>query len=128
MKTFLQFNIVIQVMWLVAIIGLLFEPVYLLYLAFFMGINHLLISIILLIIQGTKSKLLPHLIGSSIYLLLLVLSTTIGETLGFGSMIGRDFGMLLMAVPPIVLACNFWYTSFIHLNPFKKVEHNVLDL
>ena len=125
MKTLLQINIVMQIIWLVAIVFLLVIPIYLLYLAFFMGVNHLLFSIVLFLIKGKRSKLIIHLIGTCIYFILLYIGV---EVVQIDTMVSRDTAQLLFAIPPILLAIHYWYTSFVHLNPFKKQEHNVFDI
>ena len=129
MKTLFQLNIILQVMWMLAIIAALFAPIFLLYIAFFMGINHLIFSTILLIGDGRKSKLKYHLVISIAYLILFYLVCTDSiAVLGINCQNHHDSLWVLGAVPPVLLAIHYWYVSFNFLNPFKSIEHNVFDL
>ncbi len=127
MKILFQLNIILQVIWILAIIAAFFAPFYLLYIAFFMGINHMLFSIFLLIGDGKDSKLFGHFIVSSLYLTVFFLVAT--EYIQIPMFLeGTLTGIVLTFAIPCLLAIHYWYISFNYLNPFKSIEHNVFDL
>lgn len=129
MRFLFQLNIILQIAWILAIIAAFFAPFFLLYIAFFMGINHLIFSLILLLGDGRESKLKYHFIFSVVYLILFYLIGTNTITIfGIHSFGRHETSWVLAAVPPIILAIHYWYVSFNYLNPFKSIEHNVFDL
>ncbi len=127
MKFLLQTNVVMQALWILALLCAIVEPIYILYIAFFMGINHMVFSLILLIAKGRKSHLLQHLIWSSVYLTLFITYVSVGRSVT-NVELSEDLFQILASVPPILLALSYWYVSFVKLNPFKKTEHNVFDI
>ena len=127
MKFLLQTNVVMQALWILALLCAIVEPIYILYIAFFMGINHMVFSLILLIAKGRKSHLLQHLIFFSVYLTLFITYVSVGRSMT-NVELSEDLFQILASVPPILLALSYWYVSFVKLNPFKKTEHNVFDI
>ena len=94
-----------------------------------MGINHVIVSTMLLIGDGLKSKLIYHFIFTVLYFLMwYIVHHQIVDPAIVERLIRVDWRWVFAAAPPALLAIHYWYMSFVHLNPFKKLEHNVFDL
>ncbi|MFT5511910.1 MAG: hypothetical protein ACI8SE_000304 [Bacteroidia bacterium] len=129
MKFFFQLNIVLQVFWIVAIVASIMAPFWILYIALFMGINHIIFSTVLLIGDGFKSKLQYHIICTGVYFLIWFLFYhDVFALSNIDLDLGYQWYWIIGGIPPAFLAIHYWYISFVHLNPFKKIEHNVFDL
>jgi len=118
-----------QALWILAIVVAIVQPIFILYIAFFMGINHMVFSLILLIIKSRNSKLLHHLFWSSVYLALFITYVSYDQNIAIANeMLTYDQLQVAACLPPIVLALHYWYVTFVQLNPFKKTEHHVFDI
>lgn len=129
MKFLFQLNFILQVIWLIVICAGVFQPILLLYAAIVIGFNHLVFSFIILIGDGTSSKLFRHFVISIIYLVLFFM--IVNENINIESFLGNTVAEMVYYVGmgiPVLLAIHFWYITYTHFNPFRSLEHSVFDL
>jgi hypothetical protein len=129
MRALFQLNIILQVVWMIAIVAGIFQPFLWLYIAILMGSTHLLFSFMILIWDGLKSKLIHHFYLSVIYIALWFLVGYNVIQLDFiDAFTNTNLNLFIIVAPAVALAIHYWHVSFTHLNPFKRLEHNVFDL
>lgn len=138
MKAIQYVNYFLQVIWialiaLVMIIGIsgVYDPgglpILLMAIAFFMGINHLLMSIISAVVYRSKSPYNQHLLMSLFVLVLTYLISRFTDEFGIGSGTADVIYVVFGAMPPAALAIYFWVITFGKSSPFVERRH-VLDL
>ena len=134
-----QLNYYLQVFWILAIVMLVgiqlvyfqnsFDEIIIFYLllAFFMGLNHIIASIIHVFRYQSDSVLKYHLVAT---ISLFLLWTTIGLS-GLNAYFDNLRGfqvMLLVWIPPGVLTIYFWYITYTEFSIRKSTTHSYLDL
>lgn len=115
-------NFFMQIFWVLAIVLNLLTmglgrdgSMYFLYIALFMGANHVLVSFLAMLFSKHRYRFAVH------FLLSILVITTF-------SSLTRGWSEDLVWVAPALLAVYFWYLSFTWLNPFRRHTHNVFDL
>ena len=131
-------NYIIQIIWICAytILGavtLLNNEfmIWLMFLAFFLGLNHVVVSLVDVVVNRAQANFKYHFIGSLAYLAVLLFGYVMEEKYRIhipeGGIIGDLIPVLGVGIP-IVLAIYFWYLSLKDGYPYAKRYHDVFEL
>ena len=131
-------NYIIQIIWICAytILGavtLLNNEfmIWLMFLSFFLGLNHVVVSLVDVVVNRAQANFKYHFIGSLAYLAVLLFGYVMEEKYRIhipeGGIIGDLIPVLGVGIP-IVLAIYFWYLSLKDGYPYTKRDHDVFEL
>ena len=131
-------NYIIQIIWICvfAVLGTVSiineqYTMWLLLLSFFLGLNHIVVSLLDVVVNKRNATFKFHFLGSVIYLAILLLGYMLEQNMGMhfpeGGIIGDLVPIMGIGVP-VVLAIYFWYLSLKDGYPYSKREHDVFEL
>ncbi len=134
-----QINYFIQLFWVLALLVLLaiqfsnfkdrFDEYIIVYLilAFFLGLNHVISSIIHVFKHKESSVLRYHLLATMV-LFFSWIFIGLTDLVKYFDQLEMEEVMVVFWVPPAALAIYFWYITFTKLSIIQNTDHSYLDL